>query len=673
MAAVFGVLIVVVGTVSVPSVAVAAPGAGSPFDCTGGTIYQVQRGSGTTGIINALAVGSMSGTNPVTATQLNATVPDSQPNALGISVGGAAGWAIAPQSPTATGNTLTFQMVSYNPTTSTWTTHTATVDTNGKLPSGVTAASIATGGIVAGAVDPLSGNFYWASFANAPNGSITFFGWNTSTNTSIGVVANSSLPEDMPSSGGTNGDITFDRKGNVYVVSSVGTSTAAGVIPGPLPTTPQTSPPTLTDTRLTTYSNPNSNAYNGIAFDNTGSLFLEYSTSTTTTAILKINPNTGAILAGPSAVNFATTGGTIGVDLGACSNPPVMQLQKNVVNRQADTDEFNLSITGGGLSGGNTATTSGSANGVQAAAAGPVLGVTGTTYTFAETAAGTTTLANYTTTYQCVDQGAGNAIVASGTTKSFNLLLPPPGPTETGQFILCTFTNSAPRLVVSKSVVPASTTPVSEGQTLTYTLTFDNSGGGQPASVNYTDDLTKVIDDATVTTPPALATGSGLTVSGITAGKFTITGTLAARATATVTYRVKVNTPDAGDHRLDNFVVPTGNTPPSSCLPTNTTCTTNPVLFTTSTPTTVFDAATNTAWAGTEKTGASAYDTATVTGAGVTPTGTVTYTFFTNNTCTGTGDFGGHGHLDSGRDGPQLVDQGTTGGGRVCVPSCVCG
>ena len=30
--------------------------------------------------------------------------------------------------------------------------------------------------------------------------------------------------------------------------------------------------------------------------------------------------------------------------------------------------------------------------------------------------------------------------------------------------------------------------------------------------------------------------------------------------------------------------------------------------------TTVFDAATNTAWAGTEKTGASAFDTATVTG-----------------------------------------------------------
>ncbi len=56
------------------------------------------------------------------------------------------------------------------------------------------------------------------------------------------------------------------------------------------------------------------------------------------------------------------------------------------------------------------------------------------------------------------------------------------------------------------------------------------------------------------------------------------------------------------------------------------------------TATVVFDAATGAAWARTEKTGASAFDTATVTGtAGVTPTGTVNYTFFTNNTCTATG------------------------------------
>ena len=51
--------------------------------------------------------------------------------------------------------------------------------------------------------------------------------------------------------------------------------------------------------------------------------------------------------------------------------------------------------------------------------------------------------------------------------------------------------------------------------------------------------------------------------------------------------------------------------------------------------TALFDASTNAAWSGTEVTGASAYGTATVTGNnGVTPTGTVTYSFFSGGTCT---------------------------------------
>ncbi len=578
MAMVGALTALVTSAVTAPA-ALAIPGQGSPFDCSGGTIYQVQRGSGTNGILNAVSVGSMSGTNPVSAAQVSTSIPNNQPNALGITAGGLGAWALAPQAPTVSGANLTFQLYSYNTSTQAWTNHPAVVNTAGKLPSGVTAASIASGGIVAGAIDPLSGNYYWASLANAPTNAVTIFGWNTTSNTSIGVVANSTWPETNPgTTSGTNGDIAFDRDGDVFIVSSVTTNAALGLIKGPLPTTPQTTPPTLTDTRLTTYANPNSNAYNGIAFDNTGSLFLQFSTTPGNgTAIVKVDPNTGTVLAGPSAVNFAGTGGTIGVDLAACSVPPVMQLQKNVVNRQADTDQFNLSITGGGLSGGNTATTSGTATGVQAAKAGPVVGVTGTTYTFAETAAGTTVLANYTTTYQCIDQGAGGAVVASGTAQSFNFTLPAPGPTETGQSIVCTFTNSAPRLVATKASSPVSTTPVAEGQVVTYTLTFDNSGGGQPATVNYTDNLSKVLDDATVTTPPALATGSGLTVSPISGGTFTVTGTLAARATATVTFAVRVNTPDTGDHQLDNFLVLTGTTPPATCLPSNPACTTNPV------------------------------------------------------------------------------------------------
>ena len=53
--------------------------------------------------------------------------------------------------------------------------------------------------------------------------------------------------------------------------------------------------------------------------------------------------------------------------------------------------------------------------------------------------------------------------------------------------------------------------------------------------------------------------------------------------------------------------------------------------------TTVFDASTNAAWTGTESSGASAYDTSSVSGSGsATPTGTVTYSFFYSSDCTAT-------------------------------------
>ncbi len=58
----------------------------------------------------------------------------------------------------------------------------------------------------------------------------------------------------------------------------------------------------------------------------------------------------------------------------------------------------------------------------------------------------------------------------------------------------------------------------------------------------------------------------------------------------------------------------------------------------TSFTTTVFDAGTSAAWSGSEVSGASAYDTATVTGDGTNiPTGTVTYSFFDGASCGGSG------------------------------------
>ena len=83
-----------------------------------------------------------------------------------------------------------------------------------------------------------------------------------------------------------------------------------------------------------------------------------------------------------------------------------------------------------------------------------------------------------------------------------------------------------------------------------------------------------------------------------------------------------------------------------------------------STKTVVFDAATNAAWSGTETTGASAYDTASVTVPGpAVATGTVTYTFYANNACSGPGSPAGDVSLTSTGSVPNSNTQGPLAAG----------
>ena len=119
-------------------------------------------------------------------------------------------------------------------------------------------------------------------------------------------------------------------------------------------------------------------------------------------------------------------------------------------------------------------------------------------------------------------------------------------------------------------------------------------------------------------------------------------------------------------------------------------CAAEPVDITMGTPTTatvILNAAGNTPVAGPLPAGSSVLDTATVTGVtGVTPTGTVTYTFFTNGTCTAPGgppatvtlnangtvpNSGNHGPLAAGSYSFQAVyggDANFTGSTSPCEP-----
>lgn len=122
-----------------------------------------------------------------------------------------------------------------------------------------------------------------------------------------------------------------------------------------------------------------------------------------------------------------------------------------------------------------------------------------------------------------------------------------------------------PSYTVAKT---ASTSSVKPGQTVTYTVTVKNTG-----TVDYTtdvpasfkDDMSKVLDDATYNGDAS----NGATVKGST---LSWAGALKAGATTKVTYSVTVNSPDTGNRKLTNAVVPTD---PNGACATDGGCTTN--------------------------------------------------------------------------------------------------
>ncbi|KJL30109.1 hypothetical protein RS83_01251 [Microbacterium oxydans] len=118
-----------------------------------------------------------------------------------------------------------------------------------------------------------------------------------------------------------------------------------------------------------------------------------------------------------------------------------------------------------------------------------------------------------------------------------------------------------------KTASPSSD-PVVAGSTITYTLFFDNDGQSA-ADVDAIDDLTHVLDDATVTTEPASADGLAVVRDG---ARISVTGSVPAGERYTVTYTVTA-LPDAdrGDSIAANFLLAPGETPPTGpvCEPTN--------------------------------------------------------------------------------------------------------
>lgn len=128
----------------------------------------------------------------------------------------------------------------------------------------------------------------------------------------------------------------------------------------------------------------------------------------------------------------------------------------------------------------------------------------------------------------------------------------------------CTVTPIA--AVTYNKTVQASSNPVSVGTILNYTITIQNTGAAT-AAVSRDDVLTDVLDDAKVAIQPK-SNAKSVSVTPISDDKFSIGGTLAAGATATVTYSVTVNDEgERGNNSAANFIVAQGETPPTSCQP----------------------------------------------------------------------------------------------------------
>ncbi|ADB52439.1 DUF11 domain-containing protein [Conexibacter woesei] len=510
-------------TATMTILALLAPAAQAvPFDCTGATIYSAMRGAtnstASNGTIFALDESTVGGAQ-VTSTLVTTIPSGGFANGIGITRGGTALYAV---DQAATGSAV---IRAYDAIAETWTSYTG---------------SAGTESFVAGAINPANGLYYYAAYAAGTAttaGTATVYAFDTTTNTPVtGKIATINLP--IVGAGGPNGDIAFDALGNLYLLESVGTTVAISrVNAASLPTTGSPTGATVTSTRVAGFTSSGP-LYNGISFDNAGNLYV---LNAGPNQLTRINPNTGVALAGPTSLDAAAQA-FANVDLAACATNPTLSLRKEILGRYAPADQFGLSISGGGLTSGNVATTSGGARGIQTAVAGPIIAQSGTTYTLTESAARGARLANYRTTYDCVDTANGNAPVSSGSGASFTVPFPAPVIGRASSNILCTFLNSplAPSLTLDKS---ADRRRLIVGDTVTYSFLVTNTGDVTLAPVTVTD--TSFSGSGTppaISCPPAAAS-------------------LAPSASVTCTATYVVTQADVDTGVVANTAVATGDSP----------------------------------------------------------------------------------------------------------------
>ena len=445
----FGVRVIAVasavalGAITLPLVSVLAasvPGLGpaltspaaaaAPLSCVAPSMYNVDA----SGNLYSLNVTTLVNTTVVTG--ITGGIGTGSVNALGISADGTTAYT--------TNNTVTGGAT---------TVTVANIVAGTKTSFAATAAGTAS--IIAGAVDPVNGNYYYGGW-NSAGTVFNLFVFSVTAHTTSLV---GTLTPNVAGQTFSNGDLVFDASGNVVVLAGSNANVAklvavtAAALAG-------ASGGALAFTTLSTITSTVTENYVGIAFDTSSTLFVE----TLQGLLFSVNANSGA-----STLLGTQTG--LGRnqprDLASCTFNGTLTAQKNIVGRAVPGDQFRLTITGNNVSSGNVGTTSGNTTGVQggAAVAGPVVGVPGAAYTVTETGAPntstglTTNLGDYVTTFSCLN-GSTTVTTGTGTVASIPSFPQPSG--SSGAAVVCTFTNTPETLTITKATSTASYSAVGD-------------------------------------------------------------------------------------------------------------------------------------------------------------------------------------------------------------------
>ena len=465
-----------------------------------------------------------------------------------------------------------------------------------------------TEAFVAGAVDPISGDFYFGHYKNTYGflgaGRVVLHLYRheagSSTAKKIGVFQ---TPDRLNiGSNAGNGDFAFNDKGDLIFITSPTAGTGTGAMTGTISAdqirraTESAGAPTYDIPRGSVRNKLAFNggdAYNGIVFTEQGDLIVEQGrTNRMKNSITFANLTTGSTL---------LTNATQPTDLASCNPAPTLEVTKNIVERVKPADQFELiaewhETETGATEPVSTNVTEGTTPGVQAEAIGPTPVSSNTWYTISEKAAGGANLSDYASSLDCTIGGA-QVPTKRVTDYSYRVFYPQ---VESGKAssLKCEITNAPlkPNLTVAKTATPESGTAVKQGQDVTYTVTLDNATGTAPAPVTYTDHLADVLDDAIWVSGPKIQ-GNGVqatardfnATSGAISGKkprLDFTGSVPAKSKVTVSYSVRVlpdaeqrtDTDGGTDYVLRNAVVKTGDTPPATCEASSKLCTEHSVI-----------------------------------------------------------------------------------------------